>query len=445
MWAPDGTLLASRASSPSARLDDMTRSATSAWAPTSATAARSCRPASTRWPTRGVSVLRRRRARTRPTRSARSSTSRASSTRACGSTTDAGARGAAGRLQGGRARAGPRAARRGLRPPRAAPDRRRPAPAGRRDAHVRAPARCRTRRCSARRFVLDPAARAGLRAGHARRRRAAPTRSRPCPSRRACAARARRWRVRRGGRPDAARRRRRQHPDALRRRPTASGSSSTGASRPCATSTADELGAALRNLLELRGLGFADLDAVDRLLDGAAARARVGGDGRALPRPRDARRRPRRCGPAWRSATTTRARSAPTASSTRSPACERFGGPASCVDFGTAIDLRRRLARGRVPRRRAHAGRRDLARGALRTRRASCRRSTSRRRERDRQDRPSTRSAQASSSATPARSTAILRRIRDELRRASRRDRHGRPGGPRSCRSPRRSRRSTRC
>ncbi len=39
---------------------------------------------------------------------------------------------------------------------------------------------------------------------------------------------------------------------------------------------------------------------------------------------------------AWRSATTTRARSAPTGSSTRSPIRERFGGPAVCVDFGTA-------------------------------------------------------------------------------------------------------------
>ena len=58
-------------------------------------------------------------------------------------------------------------------------------------------------------------------------------------------------------------------------------------------STADELGAALRNLLELRGIGLADLDALDRVEHGAAAGARVGGDGSALPRPRDAGRRPR--------------------------------------------------------------------------------------------------------------------------------------------------------
>ena len=46
-------------------------------------------------------------------------------------------------------------------------------------------------------------------------------------------------------------------------------------------STADELGAALRNLLELRGVGLADLSRVDRLLDRPAARARVDVDGRS--------------------------------------------------------------------------------------------------------------------------------------------------------------------
>src|SRR3954466_1068799 len=75
-------------------------------------------------------------------------------------------------------------------------------------------------------------------------------------------------------------------------------------------STADELGAALRSLLELRGGAPAGAPAgrgasaaagrpprgperVDRVLDGAAARAGVGDDGRALPQPRHARRRAR--------------------------------------------------------------------------------------------------------------------------------------------------------
>ena len=75
---------------------------------------------------------------------------------------------------------------------------------------------------------------------------------------------------------------------------------------------------------------------VDRLLDRAAAAAGVDRDGRALPRPRDAGGRPGRADRACRSGSTTRARSAPTGSSTPSP-------PSSArravrvVDFGTAI------------------------------------------------------------------------------------------------------------
>ena len=91
---------------------------------------------------------------------------------------------------------------------------------------------------------------------------------------------------------DAARRRRRQHPDPLRHVPTASELVEHWRFATVRQSTADELGAALRNLLELRGYGFDDLRGVDRLLDRAAARARVDGDGQPLPGPRDARRRP---------------------------------------------------------------------------------------------------------------------------------------------------------
>ena len=53
-------------------------------------------------------------------------------------------------------------------------------------------------------------------------------------------------------------------------------------------STADELGAALRNLLALRGMTLRRHRRVDRLLTVPAAAAGVDGDGRALPRPRDA-------------------------------------------------------------------------------------------------------------------------------------------------------------
>ena len=83
-------------------------------------------------------------------------------------------------------------------------------------------------------------------------------------------------------------------------------------------STADELGAALRNLLELRGYGFADLDAsivsstVPQLEPEWTAMAE-----RYLGHEMLSSDRARR--PAWRSATTTRVRSAPTGWSTRSP------------------------------------------------------------------------------------------------------------------------------
>ena len=103
---------------------------------------------------------------------------------------------------------------------------------------------------------------------------------------------------------------------------------------------------------------------LDRLLDRAPARARVGGDGRALPRPPDARRRPRDEDRACRSATTTRARSAPTGSSTRSRPTIASGAPCIVVDFGTAVTYDAGLGRGRVPRRHHLPGHRDLAGGA---------------------------------------------------------------------------------
>ena len=61
------------------------------------------------------------------------------------------------------------------------------------------------------------------------------------------------------------------------------------------------------------------------------------GDGRALPGPRDAGRRARRSAPACRSGSTTRARSAPTGWSTRSPPTTASADTCVVVDFGTAI------------------------------------------------------------------------------------------------------------
>ena len=58
-------------------------------------------------------------------------------------------------------------------------------------------------------------------------------------------------------------------------------------------STADELGAALRSLLALRGLDVHRHRRVDRVRHGAVAAAGVAVDGAALSRPRDAARRAR--------------------------------------------------------------------------------------------------------------------------------------------------------
>ena len=57
-------------------------------------------------------------------------------------------------------------------------------------------------------------------------------------------------------------------------------------------STADELGAALRSLLALRGLGFSDIDASIVSATVPSLRPEWTAMAHALPRPRDAARRP---------------------------------------------------------------------------------------------------------------------------------------------------------
>ena len=86
--------------------------------------------------------------------------------------------------------------------------------------------------------------------------------------------------------------RRRQHADPLRGVPRARSCVEHWRFATVRQSTADELGAALRSLLELRGYGFEQTRRLDRLLDRAPAGARVDRDGEPLPRARDARRRP---------------------------------------------------------------------------------------------------------------------------------------------------------
>ena len=93
-------------------------------------------------------------------------------------------------------------------------------------------------------------------------------------------------------------------------------------------STADELGAALRNLLALRGMHLEMLDGMIVSSTVPQLRPEWTAMGAPLPRRRDARWSAPGCGPGCRSATTTRARSAPTGSSTRSPATRRSAGRA---------------------------------------------------------------------------------------------------------------------
>ena len=134
------------------------------------------------------------------------------------------------------------------------------------------------------------------------------------------------------------------------------------------TSTADELGAALRNLLELRGLGFADLDAsiisstVPSLEPEWAAMAEryLGHEMLVV-------------GPGLRTGMPIRYDNPREIGADRLvnavAICERFAAAVICVDFGTAVNFDVVSGRGRVPRRHARAGRGDLARGAHRARR----------------------------------------------------------------------------
>ena len=79
-------------------------------------------------------------------------------------------------------------------------------------------------------------------------------------------------------------------------------------------STADELGAALRALLALRGVTFELIDASIVSSTVPQLRPEWTDDGAPLPRAGDVRSSAPGCGPACRSATTTRARSGPTGS-----------------------------------------------------------------------------------------------------------------------------------
>ena len=102
-------------------------------------------------------------------------------------------------------------------------------------------------------------------------------------------------------------------------------------------STADELGAALRNLLALRGLSFADLDA--SIVSSTVPRLRPEWEeiGRALPRPRAARRRARACGPGMPIRYDNPREIGPDRLVNAVAGYEKVGGACVIVDFGTAV------------------------------------------------------------------------------------------------------------
>ena len=134
---------------------------------------------------------------------------------------------------------------------------------------------------------------------------------------------------------DAAGRRRRQHPDALRRLRGRRACSSTGALPPCAsrppTSSARRC-ATCSSCAAARSPSWTPRSSPRRCPSSSPSGPRWRAATWAT-----------RCWPsapaparAWRSATTTRARSAPTGSSTRSPSGSASAVSAVCVDFGTA-------------------------------------------------------------------------------------------------------------
>ena len=153
---------------------------------------------------------------------------------------------------------------------------------------------------------------------------------------------------------------------------------------------------------------FVDLERARRdraLVDGAAARARVRGASRSAgPAPSCS------CsGPGVSTGVPIRyddpREVGPDRIANAVAARERHGAPAIVVDFGTSTNFDVVSAGGRVRRRRARAGDRDLDGRALRARRPAAEGAVRGARARDRQDDDAGRSSRGSSTASPARST----------------------------------------
>ena len=225
---------------------------------------------------------------------------------------------------------------------------------------------------------------------------------------------------------------------------TATGWSSTGASRPCATSTSDELGAALRNLLALRALGFDDIDAsivsstVPALRpEWTAMAARYLGHEMPV------------VGPGVKTGMPIRIDNPRELGADRLvnavAAYDAVGGPCIVVDLGTALTFDIVSERRRVRRRHHRARRRDLDGGADLSAPRRCRRSTS--------TPPRTLIGKGTVDAIrsgviygfAAQVDGIVDAPARGARRGDRGDRHRRPGHRRSSRSASRSTRSTTC
>ena len=139
-------------------------------------------------------------------------------------------------------------------------------------------------------------------------------------------------------------------------------------------STADELGAALRNLLGLRGVDFEMLDGVDRLLDRARSCAPEW-TAMAAPLPRPPTMPV--VGPGLKTGMPIRYDNPREIGADRLvnavAGYDRFGGPCVVVDFGTGVTHDVVSRRRRVPRRHDLPGRRDLDGGADRRAAPRCR------------------------------------------------------------------------
>ena len=153
-------------------------------------------------------------------------------------------------------------------------------------------------------------------------------------------------------------------------------SSSTGASPPSATSTSDELGAALRSLLALRGLGFDDIDA--SIVSSTVPQLRP--EWTAMARATSATRC-RSSGPGVRTGMPIRIDNPRELGADRLvnavAAYEKVGGPVVVVDLGTALTFDVVSEDGEYLGGIIAPGRRDLDGGADRARRRRSRRSTS--------------------------------------------------------------------